>query len=126
MASLKDKAISLLGTFTGSIATGANPTLFTTVAGKVTRITSIVFRDPSGSAAAATNLSCTGFPGSISLANLVTANTGYVVAGAAAAAGSPQTPTQGTEIAASTAVVLTTTTGAAVTVTVDVYGYTST
>lgn len=125
MSLLRDKAITLLGTFTGSIATGANPTLFTTPLGKVTRITHLVFRDPSASAAAATNLTCTGFPGSISLANLVTANTGYVVAGAAAAAGAPQTPTQGTEIAAATAVVLTTTTGAAVTVTVDVFGYTT-
>ena len=123
MPSLKDKSQALLGTFTGSIATGANPTLFTTAVGKVTRITKLVFRDPSGSAAAATNLTCTGFPGSISLANLVTANTGYVAVDAAAAAGAPATPTQGTEIAAATAVVLTTTTGAAVTVTVDVFGY---
>jgi hypothetical protein len=125
MPSLKDKSISLLGSFTGSIATGANPTLFTTPAGKVTRITHIVFRDPSATAAAATNISCTGFPGTISLANLITANTGYVCVGADSAAATPQTPVQGTEIAAATAVVLTTTTGAAITVTVDVFGYTS-
>lgn len=125
MPLLADKGEAILGTFTGSIATGANPTLYTTPVGKVTRITKLMFRDPSGSAAAATNLSCTGFPGTISLANLVTANTGYVVAQAGPAAATPQTPTQGTEIAAATAVVLTTTTGAAVTVTIDVYGTTT-
>jgi len=123
MAALKEKGIALLGSFTGSIATAANPTLFTTPAGKIARITHVVFRDPSGSAAAATSLTLTGFPGTISLANLITANTGYVVAQAGPAAATPQTPVQGTEIAASTAVVLTTTTGAAVTVTVDVFGY---
>ncbi len=123
MPSLKDKSLALLGTFTGSIATAANPTLMTTPVGKIARIMKLVFRDPSGSAAAATNLTCTGFPGSISLANLVTANTGYVAVEASAAAGAPAAPTQGTEIAAATAVVLTTTTGAAVTVTIDVFGY---
>lgn len=123
MAALKEKGLTLLGTFTGSIATGANPTLFTTPSGtKKARIAFIVFRSPSASAAAATNLSVTGFPNTISLVNL-TATTGYVVAGAAAVPATPQQPALGTEINASTAVVLTTTTGAAVTVTVDVFGY---
>ncbi|HLE04143.1 MAG TPA: hypothetical protein VI729_05970 [Anaerolineales bacterium] len=118
MPILSDKGIGLLGTFTGSIATGANPTLYTTPIGKVTRITHVVFRDPSASAAAATSLSVTSFRQTFSIANLITANTGYLVVQATDLA-------QYTEIAAGTAVVLTTTTGAAVTVTVDVFGYTT-
>jgi hypothetical protein len=119
MAALKDKAITLLGSFTGSIATGANPTLFTTPTGKITRITHVVFRDPSATAVAATSLSITNFRQTFSIAALTTANTGYLVVQATDI-------TQFTEIAASTAVVLTTTTGAAITVTVDVFGYTTT
>jgi len=118
MASLKDKSIALLGSFTGSIATGANPTLFTTALGKVTRITHVVFRDPSATAAAATSLSITNWRQTFSIANLITANTGYLVVQHTDLA-------QFTEIAAGTAVVLTTTTGAAITVTVDVFGYTT-
>lgn len=123
MAALKEKALTLLGTYTGSIATGTNPTVFTVPVGRTCRITNIVFRDPSASAAAATSLSMNGFPGTISLANLITANTGFVIAGASSAAASPQTPTQATEVAGGVAVILTITTGAAVTCTVDVFGY---
>lgn len=123
MSLLMDKGLAVLGTFTGSIASGANPTLYTTPTGKVTRIVALVFRDPSGSAAAATAITCTGFSGTISLANLITANTGYVVVFNGNTGN--LTPAQATEIAAATAVVLTTTTGAAVTVTVDVIGFTS-
>jgi hypothetical protein len=125
MAALKDKSICLLGQLTGqSIATGANPTLFTVPAGRVARIMQIVFRDPSASAAAAVNLSCNGFPGTMSLVNLITANTGFVVFEAAPAAGAPAAPTQGIEVATGVNVVLTITTGAAgVTCGIDVFGY---
>lgn len=126
MALLMDAAETLLGSATLTMTTGAGGTIYRTPQGKVTRITKIVFRDPSATMAAATNLSVNGFPGTISLVNLITANTGYVVVEAGAAAGAPAAPTQGTEIAADTNVVLTCTTGAAAgTCVVDVFGYTT-
>lgn len=124
MAALKEKSIALLGSATLTMTTGAGGTIFTVPNGKVCRITHVVFRDPSATMAAATSLSITGFPGTISLANLITANTGYAVVHAAPAAASPATPLQGTEQAGGTAIALTCTTGAASgTCIVDVFGY---
>ena len=118
---LRERAITKLGSVTGiSIATGAGGTIYRTPAGKITRITHVVFRNPSGNAGAATNLSITQFYQNFSLANLVTANTGYVVVQPIPAAA----PVQFTEIAGDTNVVLTVTTGAAgVTADVDVFGF---
>lgn len=126
MAALKDKAMTLLGSASLTMTTGVGGTIYTTPVGKVTRITHVVFRDPSATMAAGTNMSINGFPGTISLVNLITANTGYVVFGASVAAASPAAPLQGTELAALTAVALTVTTGAAAgTCVVDVFGYTT-
>ena len=120
MARLKDKGISLLATLTAtSLATGGGGTIFTTDVGKVTRITDVVFRDVSGSCATATSLSITNFRQTFSIANLTTANTGYLLVYATDLA-------QYTETAAATAIILTVTTGSAgVTGTIDVFGYTT-
>lgn len=121
MAALKDKAITLLGSLSGvDMKTAASTTIFTTQAGKVTRITHVVVRDASASLAGGTSYSVTNFRQTFSLANLVTAGTGYLVVQATDL-------TQYTEIAAATAVQLTVTTGstAAATATIDIFGFTS-
>ena len=121
MASLKDKAITLLGSLSGvDMKTAASTTIFTTVANKVTRITHDVVRDTSASLAGGTSYSITQWRQAFSLAALVTAGTGYIdVYGADLA--------QYTELAPSTAVQLTVTTGAtaAGTATIDIFGYTT-
>src|SRR6058998_2723141 len=106
MPVLRDKGIALLGSFTGSMATGGGGTVFTTPIGRVTRIVYAVFSNVSGSMAAATSLSITNFRQTFTMAALTTVNTGYVTVYATDL-------TQYTEIAAGTAVILTVTTGAA-------------
>lgn len=99
------------------MASSATTTIYTTPPGKVIRITHVVFRDPSASAAAATSVAVTSFRSGFSLANLVTAGTGYLIVQATDLA-------QFTEIAVSTAVQVIVTTGAAgVTCAVDIFGY---
>ena len=129
MPALKDKAISLLGSLAVLSTAGSPPvTIFTTPPGKVTYITHIVVRDPTASMAAggATDIKFgTGFRNNVGvdLQTLTTANTDYIVLMNQAAAG---TAVKCTEIAASTAFVVTFTTGttAACTATYDVFGYT--
>lgn len=120
MPFLSDKSITLLGSATIDMKTAATTTIYTTPVGKVTRVVAIVVRDATASLAGGTSYSITNWRQTFSLANLVTANTGYVhVYGADLA--------QYTEIAASTAVQLTVTTGstAAANATIDVWGYTT-
>ena len=127
MANLKDNAITLLGSLAAtSVATGAGPTtIFTTPAGKVTRITHIIVYNPSGSCATATDLKFgTGFRNNVavSIAALTTANTGFMVLNNTAAAGDDL---MAIEIAAGTTVQVTVATGAAgVTASFDVFGFT--
>jgi len=121
MASLKDKAITLLGSLSGvDMKTAASTTIFTTVANKVTRITHVVVRDSSASLAGGTSYSVTQWRQTFSLAGLTTANTGYIMVSGADLA-------QYTELAPGTAVQLTVTTGAtaAGTATIDVFGFTT-
>ncbi len=118
MAALKEKGIALLGTATIDVKTAATTTIFTTPPGKVTRISEVCVRDPTASLAGGTSYSITNFVQTFSLANLTTANTAYCWI----------YPTSGAvyiEIAASTAVQLTVTTGstAAANATFDVFGY---
>lgn len=119
MAALKEKGIALLGSATLTMTTGAGGTIFTVPTGKVCRITHVVFRDPSATMAAATSCAITGFRSGFSLANLSTANTGFLVVQATDLV-------QYIEQAAGTAIALTLTTGAAAgTCVVDVFGYLS-
>jgi hypothetical protein len=119
MASLKDKAITLLGSLAGvDVKTAASTTIFTVPVGKVCRITHMVVRDSTASLAGGTSYSVTNWRQTFSLAALITATTGYIdVYGADLA--------QYTEIAAGTAVQLTVNTGAtaAGTATIDLFGY---
>lgn len=120
MPALKDKAVSLLGSLAGvDMKTAASTTIFTTPAGKVTRISHAVIRDTTASLAGGTSYTITGLRAAFSLAALVTAGTGSVHVRAADLA-------EQAEVAASTAVQLTVTTGAtaAGTATVDIFGYT--
>lgn len=118
MANLREKAIALLGSATVDMKTAASPTIFTTPAGKVCRITHVVVRDATASLAGGTSYTITNFRAAFSLATLVTANTGYLVVQATDL-------TQFTEIAGGTAVTLTVTTGStlAANATIDVFGY---
>lgn len=130
MPALKDKALSLLGSAAINVADAdkaSGPyTIFTTPLGKVTRITHVVVRDPTASMAGGTDFKLgTGFRNNaaIDLSSLTTANTDYIVLLNATAAGADQ---KCTEIAATTAVQVTVTTGTtlACTATFDVFGYT--
>jgi hypothetical protein len=116
MPSLKEKAITLLNTNTAQ-SLNATATLYTTPSGKVTRITDVVFRDPSLDSSAAVAITITGFraTASFSLALLATANTGFLHLDG--------NNIQSIEIAANTAVVMTVSTGAATTATIDIFGY---
>ena len=116
MAALKEKADTLLGSATISLATGAAVTLFTTPVGKVTRITHAVIRDYATSIAAATSVTILGLGAAFSCGNGTTGNTGFLVV-------RPTNLTEQLEIAEKTVVTLTPTVGASVTVTVDVFGY---
>jgi hypothetical protein len=120
MPSLKDKAVTLLGSATIDMKTAATTTIFTTPVGKVTRITHVVVRDATASLAGGTSYSITNFRQTFSLAALITANTGYLVLVATDL-------TQFTETAAATAIQLTVTTGStlAANATIDVFGYTT-
>lgn len=120
MPRLKDKAISLLGSATIDMKTAATTTIFTTEAGKVTRIAFVVVRDPTASLAGGTSYSITNFRQTFSLAGLTGGATKYYVIQATDL-------TEWTETAASTAIQLTVTTGstAAANATLDVFGYTT-
>lgn len=120
MARLKDKAITLLGSATIDMKTAATTTIFTTDAGKVTRITHVVVRDPTASLAGGTSYTITNFRSAFSLNAITGGGTAYCVIQAADL-------TQYTETAGSTAVQLTVTTGstAAANATIDVFGYTT-
>lgn len=123
MSLLTDKAITLLGSKTSwDVKTAAATTIYTTPVGKITRITHLVVRNSTASLAGGTSYSLTGWGTAFSLASLVTASTGFVTITFAAATA----PTECSEIAASTAVQITVTTGAtaAGTATVDVFGFT--
>lgn len=119
MPALKDKAASLLGSATIDMKTAASTTIFTTPAGKVTYISHAVVRDPTASLAGGTSYTITGLRAAFSLANVTDDLTGYCVVRAADLA-------EQTEVAASTAVQLTVTTGstAAANATIDVFGHT--
>lgn len=112
--------IALLGSLAGvNMALAAGPTtIYTTPANRVTRITHVVVRDISATLAGGTSYTVTGFRAAFSLATLVTANTGYMIVG-------QLDGVESTEIAASTAVVLTNNVGStgAATATIDVFGY---
>lgn len=120
MPSVKDKALSLLGSATIDMKTAATTTIFTTTGGKVTRIDSIVVRDPTASMAGGTAYTF-GTPfrnnGTVDLSSLTTSGTDYIAL--------DQNNTKSTEIAASTAFAITVTTGttAACNATLDVFGY---
>lgn len=115
---LDTTGIALLGTNTIDMKTAATTTIFTTQSGKVTRISHAVVRDATASLAGGTSYTITGLRAAFSLAALVTANTGFVVVRSADLA-------EQAEVAASTAVQLTVTTGstAAANATIDVFGY---
>lgn len=119
MAALKEKAITLLGSASGvDMKTAASTTIYTTPTGKVTRITHAIIRDYSASLAGGTSYTITGLRAAFSLNAYTTANTGYADIRQADLV-------ESTEIAASTAVQLTVTTGstAACTATIDIFGY---
>lgn len=120
MSFLSDVGIALLGTATIDMKTAATTTIFTTPVGKVTRIAFVVVRDATASLAGGTSYTITNFRATFSLANLITAGTGYLIVQA-------NDLTQFTETAASTAIQLTVTTGstAAANATIDVFGYTT-
>lgn len=131
MPSLKDKAITLLGSATvavGSAQNGVSTTIFTSASGKVTRPTHVIARDPTASLAGASSLSFTGFAALVDLTNLVTANTGYcIISEQTTAGGTAPKPVQYTELAANTPFQVTVNTGStlAANVTFDVFGYTA-
>ena len=125
MPLLKDNAISLLGSKSGvDMKTAASTTIYTTPAGKTTRVLFVVVRDPSATLAGGTSYSLTNFVQTFSLATL-TSTTGYVVIGPIMQITSTA-PVQYTEIAASTNFQITVTTGStgAATATIDVFGHT--
>jgi hypothetical protein len=112
--------IALLGSATIDMKTAASTTIFTTPSNRVTRITHVIVRDATGSLAGGTSYSVTDFRAAFSLANLITSGTGYMVVAAADG-------TQYVEVAPSTAVQLTVTTGStgAANATIDVFGTTT-
>lgn len=120
MPSLKDKGCALLGTATIDMKTAASTTIYTTPAGKVTRVAYVVVRDPTASLAGGTSYTITGLRAAFSLAGVTTASTGFCVVRAADL-------TEQIEVAASTAIQLTVTTGstAAANATLDVFGTTT-
>ena len=122
MPLLSDSAITLLATKTAvNMQNGAGATtLFTTAAGKVTRITHVVVRDVSATLAGGTDYDFTSWVQTADLSSMTTANTLYRVITASST-------TDYTEIAASTAFQITPSTGSAgaATATIDVFGYTT-
>jgi hypothetical protein len=120
MASLKDKAITLLGSAVIDMKTAATTTIFTTPVGKTTRITHVVVRDPTASLAGGTSYSITNFRQTFSLAGMTGGASKYMVVQATDL-------TEYTETAEATAIQLTVTTGssAAANATIDVFGYTT-
>lgn len=120
MASLKNYALSLLGSKAAVVMTngGGPTTLFTTPVGKTTYITHAVVHDASATLVAGTSYTITGMGAAFSLAALTTATTGFVVV-------APAVSVLRLRVAEATAVVLTTTTGSGTaTATIDVFGYT--
>jgi len=118
MPSLKEKAVTLLGSASVNMKTAAATTIFTVPIGKVCRITNVVVRDASASLAGGTSYSITNWRAAFSLAALTTANTGYIVVRGADLA-------QYDEIATGVAVQITVTTGStlAATDTFEIFGY---
>lgn len=110
----------LLGSATIDMRTAATTTIYTTPSGVVTRIAFVVVRDPTASLAGGTSYTITGLRAAFSLAGVTTANTGYAAVRAADLV-------EQVEVAASTVVQLTVTTGstAAANATLDVFGYTT-
>lgn len=117
-ADLKEKAISLLSTTElVDMKTAASTALFTVPTGKVARIFMVRVCDATASLAGGTSYSVTNWRQTFSLANLITANTGYIdVYGADV--------TQYTEVAAAAIIYLTVTTGStlASTATIHLFG----
>jgi len=120
MPSLKDKGVALLGSATIDMKTAATTTIYTTPVGKVTRIHHAVVRDATASLAGGTSYTINGLRAAFSLAGLTTVNTGFYVVRSADL-------TEQLEIAASTAIALTVTTGstAAANATIDIFGFTT-
>ena len=122
MPFIYEGAVGLMGSATIDMKTAATTTIFTTPAGKVTRIVAVVVRDPTASMAGGTSYNF-GAPfrnsGVIDLSSLTTASTDYIVL--------DQNNSKSTEIAAATAFQITVTTGttAACNATIDVFGYTT-
>ena len=119
MPALKMKALTLLGSASLVITTGGALTLYTTPPGKLTRISHIVARNPTASCTGATQIRFgTGFNnnGNNDISTMTTSGTDYMVLA---------NTLKSTEIAASTAVQMTPTTGTigACTVTFDVFGF---
>lgn len=120
MPSLKDKGIALLGSLSGvDMKTAASTTIFTSPVGKVTRLAYVVIRDTTASLAGGTSYSFTNFRQTVDLSSLTTAATDYIILDG--------NNVKYTEIAASTAVQITVTTGATLagTATVEFFGYTT-
>lgn len=120
MASLATLAITKLAAISVDMKTAASTTIYTVPSGRTLRIHRVVIRDASASLAGGTSYAITGFRSGVSFANLVTANTGYIIIEPVAEG----TPTQYTEQAAGTAIQLTVTTGstAVASATVELYG----
>ena len=118
MASLKEKAIGLLGSLASvDMKTAASTTIFTVPINKVARIAYVVVRDTSASLAGGTSYSFTNFRQTVDLSSLTTLATDYIMLDG--------NNVKYTEISASTAFQITVTTGstAACTATIDVFGY---
>jgi hypothetical protein len=119
MASLKDKAITLLGSVSGvDMKTAASTAIFTVPANRTLVITHVIVRNNTASLAGGTSYSVTGFRQAFSLNAITATTTNYILI-------------QGTDItsftvqAASTVINWTVTTGAtaAGTATIDIFGY---
>jgi hypothetical protein len=118
MAALKEKAMTLLGSATVSMQTGAGAqTIFTVPPNKIARISHVVVRDPTASLSGATVINFTNWRQGASLTTLTTIGTDYMYVDGSA--------TKYTEIAAGTTFQITPSTGTAgaASATVDVFGY---
>ena len=121
MPALKEKAITLLGSFTVVSLQAASgvETLFTVPVGKVARVTTVVIRDISATLAGGTSFAFTGFVSGVNLSAITAATTTkYAIIAPAFAA-------ECTELASSAAFQITKTTGStgAATAVFDVFGY---
>lgn len=120
MAFLRDKGLALLGSATINMQNAAGAqTIFTTPAGKVTRIVCVVIRDPTATLAGGTDFDFTSWRQTVDLSGMTGGATQYRVLYAT-------DNTDFTELAASTAFQITPSTGStgAASATIDVFGYT--